>query len=293
LHATLIVLHLPLIARQLWSDTNFALLIVACTWLFLRAMRIFAKVAGRRLQKMGKGDSTSFVRLTQRTLNFVAAFVAVVIVARSAGFNVTAILAGLGVGGIAVALAAQKTLENLFGGVSLIFDRPIHVGDLCRISDQEGKVQDIGIRSTRFRTVARSILTVPNGQLSAMNLENLGMRDKILFRHTIGLRSDTTSQQLESVLHGFRALLTTHPLTETQTMRVNLLKLGPASMDLEVFAYVLTAENERFIEIQGELLTSILGVIERSGIATSLPSQIVYLNRDAAGRFRLCPATEQ
>ena len=294
LHATVVFLRLPLIARQMWSDTSLALLIVACTWLFLRAMKIVAKVAGRRLQQMGKGDSTSFVRLTQRTLNFVAAFAAIVIVARSAGFNVTAVLAGLGVGGIAVALAAQKTLENLFGGVSLIFDRPIRVGDLCRIGDQEGRVQDIGIRSTRFRTAARTVLTVPNGQLSAMNLENLGMRDKILFRHTIGLRSDTTSQQLNSVLHGVRTLIALHTHTEPPTARVNLVKLGPASMDLEIFTYVLTNENERFLEIQGELLAGILGIVEKSGTATSLPSQVVYLSRDSAAvRPRLDRAPER
>jgi MscS family membrane protein len=280
LHVTVVLLNLPLIAREAWREANLGLLIIACTWLFLRVVKIFARVAGRRLQDMGRGDSTSFVRLTQRTINFVVAFLAIVFVARSAGLNVAGAIAGLGVGGIAVALAAQKTLENLFGGVSIIFDKSIRVGDLCRIGDQEGKVQDIGIRSTRFRTQARTILTVPNGQLSSMNLENLGMRDKIRFRHIIGLRTETTSQQLNFVLEGLRALLAGHHYVEAQTSRVNFVKLGPSSMDLEVFAYVLTNVLERFLVIQEELLVGALAIVERSGTATALPSQVVYMNRD-------------
>jgi MscS family membrane protein len=280
LHVTVVLLNLPLIAREAWKDANLALLIMACTWLFVRVVRIFGKVAGRRLQDVGKGDSTSFVRLMQRTVNFVAVFLALVFIARTAGVNVAAALAGLGVGGIVVALAAQKTLENLFGGVSIIFDRSIRVGDLCRIGDQEGRVQDIGIRSTRFRTQARTVLTVPNGQLSSMNLENLGMRDKICFRHILGLRTETSSEQLKFVLEGSRALLAEHGFVENGTSRVNFVKLGPSSMDLEVFAYVLTNVNERFLVLQEELLISILEVVERSGTATALPSQVVYMNRD-------------
>jgi MscS family membrane protein len=282
LHVTVVLLNLPLIAREAWRDANLALLILACTWLFLRVVKIFARVAGRRLQDMGRGDSTSFVRLTQRTITFVVACLAIIFVARSAGLNVTGAIAGLGVGGIAVALAAQKTLENLFGGVSIIFDKSIRVGDLCRIGDQEGRVQDIGIRSTRFRTQARTVLTVPNGQLSSMNLENLGMRDKIRFRHIIGLRTETTSQQLNTVLEGLRAMLAGHHQVEAGTSRVNFVKLGPSSMDLEVFAYVLTNVNERYLVIQEELLVGTLAVVERSGTATALPSQVVYMNRDPA-----------
>ncbi len=277
LHVTVVLLNLPLIAREAWRDANLALLIAACTWLFLRVVKIVSRVAGRRLQDMGRGDSTSFVRLTQRTINFVVAFLAVVLVARSAGVNVTAAIAGLGVGGIAVALAAQKTIENLFGGVSIIFDRSIRVGDLCRIGDQEGRVQDIGVRSTRFRTQARTVLTVPNGQLSSMNLENLGMRDKISFRHTIALRKETTSQQLKCVLESLRELLAGHRFVEAATSRVNFVKVGPSSMDLEVFAYVLTTMNEQFLVIQEELLVRTLEVVESCGTATALPAQVVYM----------------
>ena len=214
LHAHVVLLRLPLIVREAWRTASSALLVMASTWLFIRVVNIFGRVSYGCFTQIGKRDSTSMVRLLQRTVNFAAGFVAVVVVARSAGFNVTAVLAALGVGGIAVALAAQKTLENLFGGVSIIFDKPIRLGDLCRIGDHEGRVEDIGIRCTRFRTLERTVLTIPNGQLSVMNLENLGMRDKIRFRHILGLRSETTSSQLNFVLQGSREVLAGHPLVE-------------------------------------------------------------------------------
>jgi MscS family membrane protein len=293
LHANIVLLHLPLIAREAWRATSTTLLIIASTWLFRRIVKVFGRVSGRRLAQMGKRDSTSVVRLMQRILNFAAGFVAIVIVARRAGFNVTTVLAGLGVGGIAVALAAQKTLENLFGGVSIIFDKPIRLGDLCRIGDQEGRVEDIGIRSTRFRTLDRTVLTIPNGQLSVMNLENLGMRDKMRFRHIVGLRCETTGGQLNSVLDGLRALLAGHDLVETVTARARLVKLGPSSLDLEVFAHVLTIETEKFLEIQEELLVGILEVVERSGTATAVPTQVVYLSQGLAGGTDRSPNTLQ
>src|SRR5207248_1522615 len=97
------------------------------------------------------------------------------------GYNTSTILAGLGVGGLAIALAAQKTIENLFGGVAVISDRPVFVGDFCRFGDQLGTVEDIGLRSTRIRTLDRTLVTVPNGQFSSITLENFSRRDKMLF----------------------------------------------------------------------------------------------------------------
>ncbi len=127
------------------------------------------------------------------------------------GFNTSAILAGLGVGGLAVALAAQKTIENLFGGISVIGDRPVLVGDVCRFGDRTGTVMHIGLRSTRLRTQERTIVSVPNGQFSSMTLENISGRDKIYFHTTLSLRRDTTSEQMLGVLAAIGSILAEHP----------------------------------------------------------------------------------
>jgi MscS family membrane protein len=178
------------------------------------------------------------------------------------GYNTSTILAGIGVGGLAVALAAQKTIENLFGGLSVIGDRPVLVGDVCRFGDRTGTVTHIGLRSTRIRTPDRTIISVPNSQFSSMELENISRRDKIWFHPTLNLRRDTTSEQLLQVLSSFREILT-----------VRFIGVGPYSLDIEVVAYVTTSDYDEFLALQQELLLKLLRAVEQAGTALAVPLQ--------------------
>jgi MscS family membrane protein len=189
------------------------------------------------------------------------------------GYNTSTILAGIGVGGLAVALAAQKTIENLFGGLSVIGDRPVLVGDVCRFGDRVGTVTHIGLRSTRIRTPDRTIISVPNGQFSSMALENISGRDKIWFHPTLNLRRDTTSQQLLLVLSSFREILTDHPKVETGNIPVRFIGVGPYSLDIEVAVYVTTSDNDEFLALQQELLLKMLRAVEQAGTALAVPLQ--------------------
>lgn len=280
-HVIIALLHLPLLARQFWMALASRLALVTFLWLFVRLVGVFGTLLGRRLNRAGRTNSTALIRLVQRTINIIAVVLVVAALLRGLGFDVTALLAGLGVGGIAVAFAAQKTLENLFSGIFIIFDKVIRVGDLCRIAGQDGHVEDIGLRSTRIRTLDRTLVTVPNGQLSTMNLENFGVRDKIRFYHVVGIRCDTTLEQLDTVLAGIRALLDGREDVERHTARVSLIRLGPSSIDIEVTAYLMTTDATRFFEAQERMLLAILSIVERAGTATALPAQVLYLNRDA------------
>jgi MscS family membrane protein len=195
------------------------------------------------------------------------------LVLRTLGFEVTAAVAGLGVGGIAIAFAAQKTIENLFGTVTIVTDRPVHVGDYCQAGSIEGGVESIGLRSTRIRTADRAVVTIPNGQLAGMTIGNLTHRDKFLFKHTIRLRCDTTADPLGRVLAHVTNMLSTHPMLEPATVRTRFVRFGDYSIDIEVFAYVLTRDGLAFLEIQQELLLGIMDIIEASGTAVALPYQ--------------------
>src|SRR5262245_52944820 len=155
---TIDLLNLPPVVQRVWNATFVRLLIVVVAWLFIRILRIFKKLVNQHLARLGRPDSTAIVGLIQRTISAVLIFLAIVLLLRTAGFDVTAMLAGLGVGGIALAFAAQKTLENLFAGVSIILDEPIRIGDYCRIGAFEGIVEDIGLRSTRLRTLDRTMV---------------------------------------------------------------------------------------------------------------------------------------
>jgi len=189
------------------------------------------------------------------------------------GYNTTTILAGLGVGGLAVALAAQKTIENLFGGISVIGDRPVLVGDVCRFGDRVGTVMHIGLRSTRLRTADRTIVSVPNAQFSAMELENISGRDKIWFHPTLNLRRDTTSEQLLKVLASCREILTKREKVETGKIPVRFIGVGPYSLDIEADAYVATGDFDEFIAIRQELLIEMLRAVEQAGTGLAVPLQ--------------------
>jgi MscS family membrane protein len=189
------------------------------------------------------------------------------------GVNPTAALAGLGVGGIAVAFAAQKTLENVIGGISLIFDQAVRVGDSLKVGETSGTVEDIGLRSTRIRTPDRTVVSVPNGQIANMTLENLSSRDKYWFHPILALSYGTTAPQVYTVLNGIRGLLEESRNLEPSSARVRFLRFGPSSLDVEVFAYVMARDWSKFLEVQEGLLLSILEFIESRGIHLALPSQ--------------------
>ena len=174
---------------------------------------------------------------------------------------------------MAIALAAQKTIEDLFGGISVISDRPILVGDVCHFGGRTGTVMHIGLRSTRIRTPDRTVISVPNGQFATMTLENISGRDKIWFHPTLNLRRDTASDQLLQVLVSFREILTGHPKVETGKIPVRFVGVGPYSLDVEVNAYVKTADYDEFLAVQQELLLRILQAVEQAGTRLAVPLQ--------------------
>ena len=155
-------------------------------------------------------------------------------------------LAGLGIGGIALALAAQKTLEDLFGGISIIMRASIRVGDYCRVADQTGIIEDIGLSSTRLRTLDRTVVSIPNARIAVLSSENFASRDKFWFHHILSLRYDTSKTQIERVLGEMQAVMRNTPEIEKETHRANLIGARKASFQIEVFAYVIAANYDLF-----------------------------------------------
>jgi MscS family membrane protein len=198
-----------------------------------------------------------------------------------AGFNLSAALAGLGIGGIAVALAAQKTIENLFGGISILSDRVMRVGDLCRVGQTIGTVEDIGLRSTRIRTAERGLIAVPNGSLAAANVENLSARDKMLISCTISLSLGASRAQLEAVLQDTGAMLRKHALVDGATAWIRLLKFTASGIDLEMQAYVLTRDYNEYTAVREDILLQVMNIVERHGTPLAGTSQTVVLAREA------------
>jgi MscS family membrane protein len=196
------------------------------------------------------------------------------------GFNMSTALAGVGIGTLAVGFGAQQTIANLFGGVSVLGDEVIHVGDVCKFGDRTGTVEDIGLRSTRVRTEERTLLAIPNGTVATINVENLSRRDKMLFKTVLGLHLETSPEHLRYVLSEIRGVLTSHPKIETTTARVRLTELASNSINVELVCYVLTRDFDEFAAAREDLLLGIMNFVEDSGTSLAMPTQTLYLRGD-------------
>jgi MscS family membrane protein len=280
--AALAPLGLDLEVLTFLSRVLSAALVLALTWLLLRAVDVLSARIEQRLVERGQSTATAAVptgRKAVKGIIFVLAFVAVL---DSFGFSVTALVAGLGVGGIAVALAAQKTIENLFGGMTLYGDRPVRVGDFCRFGDKVGTVEEIGIRSTRVRTLDRTVVTIPNAEFSNLQLENFARRDRMRLFSMIGVRYETTPDQLRYILVEVRKLLYAHERVTADPARIRFVGFGAYSLDLELFAYVDTSDWSEFLGIREDIYLRIMEIIEASGTSFAFPSQTLYMGRDDA-----------
>jgi MscS family membrane protein len=257
------------------------LLVVAATWLSFRLIDLAALAVRIRAERRGNPGIFPILVPSARFAKLAIVMIGVLGVLGTLGVNISAALAGLGIGGIAVALAAQKTLENLIGGVSLFADRPVSVGEFCRWGDQVGTVEEIGLRSTRIRTLERTVVTVPNAMLSQMEIDNFMKRDRRLLRTTLQLRYETTPDQMRFILAKLRELLIGHPMVTPDPARVRFTGYGAYSKDVDVFAYVTCQDQNTFLAIQEDVLLRMEDIIDAAGSGFAFPSQTSYLAHDS------------
>ena len=229
------------------------------------------------LFKIDRPLNRQMLRATTKIVTIVSISGLFLITGQALGVPVSTMLAGLGVGGIAIALAAQSTVENLIGGINLYADQPVRVGDLCRIGTTVGVLEDVGLRSAKVRTLERTMVTIPNAQFAQLHLENLSKRDRMLMKTSLSLRYETTSEQLESVLEGLRAAQAADPRIGDEKARVRFLGFGDYFLEVEAYAYALVTSMPDFLEIQEGFLMEAMKVVERSGTRLALPSEIHYV----------------
>ena len=273
-------LGISLLLRVYYQRLAGLLLVAGAAWLGFRLINRWAERA-RSKALAGSGDrSGSVVLLGQRILKALLVVAAGLVMLSILGFNITTAVAGLGIGSLAVAFAAQKTLENLLGGISILGDEVIRVGETCRIGDKVGTVEDISLRSTRIRTLERTELSVPNGQLANMNVENISRSDKSLFRTKIELRRETSLDRLTVLLKEMRALLSDHPEVDPETARVRFIGFGESSLDIEVNCHILTTQLTEFLAIREDLLLQIIKLVAAAGVEFAIPSRSLYLTQD-------------
>ena len=220
------------------------------------------------------------IRICTRLLGMIAGAGLLALGADRLGLPVFGIVAGLGVGGLAIALAAQPTIENLIGGLNLFADKPIRVGDYCRCGTDEGTVEAIGMRSTRIRGTDRTVTTIPNAALSKMPIVNLARRDRMLIKSVIGVRYETSPEQLRYLLVKCREMLLGHPRIDPDSARARFVGFGASSLDIQVYAYAMTTDWAEFLGIREDVLLRVMDIVAESGTGFAFPSQTLYFGRD-------------
>jgi MscS family membrane protein len=269
-------LSLPLLSRYYYAQLAWLVLIFAFVWFFFRLIDFLKWRATLKLLAAGV-TTTSSLTIARRLLRGAILAAGVLAALALLGVNLTATLAGLGIGGVALAFAAQKSLENLFGGLVVLGDKVIRVGDTVRIGTATGEIEDVTLHATRMRAFDRSVVTIPNGSLITTQIENRSRRDKFWLNPTLGLVYETTSEQLRAVLETARARLAADPRVEKETMRVRFVRINSSSLDVEVFAYLLLPDYVTFLAVQEELLIMLLEVVEKAGTSLAFPSQTTYV----------------
>jgi len=262
--------------------------VIGLAWLLMRVVDFMAQRAGANLERKGLGGTRVLLVPVARLIKFVALAGAVLLWLDNVGYKITTLLAGLSISGVAVALASQKSLENLFGALTLFTSRPVKVGDFCRFGNEVGIVEEIGLRATRIRTLERSVITVSNAEFANLHLDNYSERDRFWYHPTLQLRYETTPDQIRYILVEVRKVLYAHPKVLAEPLHVRFKGFGQYSLDVEVFAYIgVTGYNES-LEVAEDLNLRLMDIVSAAGSDFAFPSDIQYslpgrpLNEDRA-----------
>ncbi len=234
-----------------------------------------------------ESSEAALLRIGARVLGFLLGAWIVIDGIRGLGADLIPLLAGLGVAGLAVSLAAQSTIANYIGGLILFANKPVRVGDFCRYGEDPspgwlriGTVEEIGLISTRLRGIDRTITTIPNAEFANMHIMNLTVRDRMILKTKLPLRYETTPAQLRLVLASLREMLLAHPRITKDPARVRASGFGECSIDVEIFAYVGTADWNDFLAVQEDVILRIMDIVKNAGTAFALPSRTLYHTRD-------------
>ena len=268
---------LPGPAESFVVDLQRAIAVVAVFWILHRVIGVLQRALPASAFGATHPALRSLIPLGGRIARLLVILLGLLTVIASFGYPIATILAGLGIGGIAVALGAQKSLEHFFGSVSIGVDQPFSVGDWVIVDGIEGEIEAIGLRSTRIRTLDRTVVSLPNGRLADMRSENFGPRDRIRLRIEFGLEYGTSAEQMARIRDGVEAMLRAHPLTWPDRVVVRFFRFGPSSLDVEAFCWVETTAVDEFRRIREAHLLGIMRLVEAAGASFAFPTQTVML----------------
>ncbi len=260
-------LELPAGVERGVESALSAAVVVAAFWTLWRSVDALVELTVERSWAARDASARSMLIVGGNLLKAAVVVTGAVTTAATFGYPVTTIVAGLGIGGIAFAFGAQKTVEHLFGSIALATDQPCRVGDVIKVEDLVGQVEQIGTRSTRIRTPDRTLVTIPNGRLADLRIESYAARDRMRLATVVTLAYGATESQLRQVVGGIEGVLRAQPLVWPDVVVARLASLGAASVDIEVLCWFQTTDFEVFRTCRQDVLLGILRVVEEAGVS--------------------------
>ena len=279
-HIVLALLGLPqepINVRRFFRLLLLVMVTVDITWLLVRLTDVFAVVLARLTLKTDSSLDDQLVPLIRKAIKVGLGIIAFVLVVQNMGYKVTGLLAGLGIGGLAFALAAQSTLANLFGSITIILDRPFRVGDLIEGSGFFGVVEEIGLRSTRVRTLEKTLVTVPNSVLANMTVDNLSARPQRRVRFQVGVTYDADATAMERAVGAIREIVSARPDVAADSITVRFKQFGDSSLDILVQFLTPVTDWGEYMKLVEEVNLAIMRTLADLGMEVAFPSRTIYL----------------
>ncbi len=263
-----------------------ALLTVIVAWGLFRLVDAAAVFLSELARRSDSPLDDSLVPLLRKAGKLLIGILAFVLAAQNLGYSVSGLLAGLGLGGFAFALAAKDTIANLFGGVTILADRPFRAGDWITFDQTDGVVEEIGLRSTRIRTFAKTVVSVPNQTLANATVENHSLMPKRRVKQVVGVTYDTRPDQMRELVRRVEELLRGHPDVHQEFMLVKFTDFGPSSLDLLIYYFTATTDWERHLAVRQEINLAVMDIVAELGLSIAFPTQTVHLRPEAPLEIR-------
>ena len=267
------VLPLVAIAERLGRMLS----IVLVGWFLWRLIDGFSVYAMSRAQKTDSTLDDQLVPFVSKTLKLFLVVTGILVIAQNLGYSISGLVASLGIGGIAVAMAAKDTIANLFGSVMLLVDRPFAVGDWIKTSQFEGVVEEIGFRSTRIRTFARTLVNVPNSILANMVIDNIDARSKRRIKMRIGVTYNTNTEKMQQAIAGIEKILAEHPGVDQEFSLVKFDNFEDSSLSIFLYYFSKSKEWAVYLQVRQEVNMQIMQLLESLGLEFAFPSRTLYI----------------
>ncbi|WP_172399686.1 mechanosensitive ion channel family protein [Geothermobacter hydrogeniphilus] len=251
-------------------------------WVLFNLVDVLDLLLGRWAGRTETDLDDHLAPFIRKSLRVFIVAMAILMVVQNLGYSISGLLASLGIGGLAVALAAKDTLANIFGSIMILLDRPFGLGDWIKTGDLEGTVEEVGFRSTRIRTFAKTLITVPNSVIANQSINNFSRMPKRRIKLTVGVTYATTPQQMRDAVAAIREMLRSHPAINQDFWLVNFTDFAPSSLDIMVYCFTTTTNWGEYLDARQDVCLKIMDILEEMGLQIAFPSRTIYLENKAA-----------